>query len=81
MMLHRPQPHAGGSLWVRQALRIEWRFFITDQAFQHQKAVGGDTQAGVMMETAPVAVFMVSQPQFLLQSLVIAFDPPYGCGA
>ena len=44
--------------------------------FGNQKAVGSNTQSGVMMKPPPAASFKVSQAEFLFQFLVIAFDNP-----
>ena len=43
---------------------------------RHQEAIGGDTECGVMMKTAPTAAFEVSQSEFLFQFFVIPFDDP-----
>ncbi len=40
----------------------------------HQEAVGDDGQTGVMMETAPAAPFIVTEPEILLEVLVVALD-------
>src|SRR5580658_11220124 len=41
-----------------------------------QEPISCNTQSGVMVESAPVTAFKVSQPQLLLQFLVIPFDDP-----
>ena len=43
---------------------------------QHQKPIGGNAKRGVMMKSAPVAAFIMSEPEFLLQFLVVALDAP-----
>lgn len=52
------------------------RRFSTTQALEHEKAVGGDAQGGVMVEAAPVAAFVVREAELGLDVLVIAFDHP-----
>jgi hypothetical protein len=44
--------------------------------FSHQESIGGYTECGVMMETAPAAAFEVAQSEFLFQFFIIAFDDP-----
>ncbi len=44
------------------------------QLLLHQEPVGCDAQAGVVMESAPASAFVVSQPYFLLEVLVVALD-------
>ena len=51
-------------------------FFTAAQALQGQKAIGGDAQAGVVMEAGPVASFVVTQPEFLLEFQVVPLDAP-----
>ena len=41
-----------------------------------QEPVSCDAQGGVMVKTAPTPSFIVTQPQLLLQFLIIAFDDP-----
>src|ERR1700731_4161645 len=45
-------------------------------SFGDQKAVGGNTEGGMVVEAAPPAPFIITKPEFLLQLLIIAFDPP-----
>src|ERR1041385_343101 len=47
----------------------------------NEEPISGDAQSGVMVETAPVTAFKVSQSQLLFQLLVIPFDDPavFGC--
>ena len=42
----------------------------------YQEPVSGDAQSSVMVEPTPVAAFKVSEPEFLFQLLIIAFDNP-----
>jgi hypothetical protein len=42
----------------------------------YQEPIGRNAERGVVMKPAPVAAFKVSQPQLLLQLLVIPFDDP-----
>ena len=46
-----------------------------------QEAVGGDAERGVMMEATPTAPFVVAESEFLLEVLVVPFDPPAQFGA
>ena len=41
-----------------------------------EKALGGDAERGVVMNAAPTAALIVSETEFLLEVLVVAFDPP-----
>ena len=45
-------------------------------ALGHEEAVGCDAEAGVMVEAAPATALIVPETNFLLQFLVVAFDPP-----
>ena len=56
------------------------RVFFIEHAFEHQEAVGGDAQSGVMMEAAPVAAFVEREAEFGLELLLVALDqpPPHG---
>jgi hypothetical protein len=47
----------------------------------YEEPISCNTQGGVMMESAPVTAFKMSQPQLLFQLLVIPLDNPavFGC--
>src|ERR1700726_850318 len=45
-------------------------------SFGDQKAVGGNTEGGMVVEAAPPAPFIITKPELLLQLLIIALDPP-----
>src|SRR5689334_20614762 len=45
-------------------------------ALGHQEPVGGDAQAGVVVEAAPAAALEVAEPELLLQLLEVALDAP-----
>src|SRR5580693_687385 len=47
----------------------------------NEEPISGDAQSGVMVESAPVTAFKVSQSQLLFQLLVITLDDPavFGC--
>src|SRR5580693_4009566 len=45
-------------------------------SFGAQKAVGGNTEGGMVVEAAPPAPFIITKPELLLQLLIIALDPP-----
>lgn len=42
--------------------------------------MGGDTEAGVVLEAPPPSVFVVAQSQFLLEFLIVSLDPPTQLG-
>ena len=42
----------------------------------YEEPISCNTQGGVMMESAPVTAFKMSQPQLLFQLLVIPLDDP-----
>jgi hypothetical protein len=44
--------------------------------FGHQEPIGRDAEGSVMVKTTPASSFIVSQPEFLLQFLVVALDDP-----
>ena len=46
------------------------------EALEEQKPVGRNAQCCVVMKPAPTPTFVVSQPQLLLQILVVTFDAP-----
>src|SRR5580700_7630817 len=45
-------------------------------SFGDQKAVGSNTEGGMVVEAAPPAPFIITKPELLLQLLIIALDPP-----
>lgn len=49
---------------------------MAGESFGEQKAVGGNAQRGVMVKAAPAAPFVVVEPEFLLEFLVVALDAP-----
>ncbi len=70
--------------WVGQAPR-ERSFFTPDlvgvlQPLRQQEAVGGDAESGVVMKAAPATALVLSQPQVLLEILVVALDSPAHLG-
>src|SRR5471030_438500 len=48
--------------------------------FGDQESVGCDAQRGVVMEASPSAPFEMSEPDLLLEFLVVAFDAPAQLG-
>ena len=48
--------------------------FFTPQSFEHEEAVGGNAQGGMMMEAAPVAAFVVREAELGFELLVVALD-------
>src|SRR5450759_493493 len=45
-----------------------------------QESVGRDAESSVMMEASPSAPFIMPEPEFLLEFLVIALDAPAQLG-
>src|SRR5499426_3848810 len=45
-----------------------------------QESVGRNAKGGVMVEAAPSPSFKMSQPDLLLEFLIVAFDPPAQLG-
>ena len=41
-----------------------------------EEAIGGDAQGGMMMKAAPAPALIMSKPEFLLQFLIVALNPP-----
>jgi hypothetical protein len=48
--------------------------------FSDEESVSRDGQRGVMMKSAPAACFIVAEPEFLLQFLIVALNPPAQLG-
>ncbi len=44
--------------------------------FGDQESIGRDRERGVMMKAAPPPSFIMSKPEFLLQFLIVALNPP-----
>jgi len=40
------------------------------------EAVGGDAEAGVVMEASPTSAFEMTEAEILFEFLIVAFDPP-----
>ncbi len=49
---------------------------LVAQALSDEEAVGGDSEAGVMVEAPPASALVVPEPQILLEVLVITLDAP-----
>ena len=45
-----------------------------------QEAVGGDAKAGMMVEAAPAAAFVMTEADLLPEVLIVALDPPTQLG-
>ena len=50
------------------------------QAPGNEKAVGRNTQRGVMMEALPAPPFVVREPELLIEFLVVPLDAPAHLG-
>src|ERR1700737_3560917 len=51
-------------------------FFTAAEMLQHEKSIGSDAQACVMMKAAPIASFVMTQADFLLEFPVVALNAP-----
>ena len=51
-------------------------FFSPGQPLQHQETISRDTQACVMMESSPVASFVMADADLLLEFPVVPLDAP-----
>ena len=51
-----------------------------DFSLGDQESVGRNAKGGVMVEAAPFPSFKMSQPDLLLEFLIVAFDPPSQLG-
>src|SRR5665213_3467472 len=51
-------------------------FGAAGKARAHQEAIGGDAQGSVVVKATPVAPLIVTEPEFLLQFLIVALDAP-----
>ena len=84
-MAFRPQRQIlwADNLCVRQIARTAWRdeFLRGNRVpLGDQESVGCDTQRGMMVEAPPSSPFEMSQPNFLLEFLIVALDPPSQLG-
>src|SRR5208337_3206659 len=68
--------------WISRRVcgRVHPEVFFTPQAFQGQESVRQHHQRYVMMPATPTAAFVVIQPQFLLELLIVLFDLPPAFG-
>ena len=51
-------------------------FFTARESLQHEKSIGRDAQARMMMKAAPIAPFVMTETDFLLEFAVVALDAP-----
>src|ERR1700693_2682738 len=51
-------------------------FFTTGETLQHQESIGSETQARMMMKAAPIAPFVMTETDFLLEFPVVTLDAP-----
>jgi hypothetical protein len=69
-----------GNLWERQVAGTAGRHQVLRGGNRlplgDQESVGRDAQRGVMVEAAPPAAFEMSEPDLLLELLIIALDTP-----
>src|SRR3954471_16296647 len=77
-MAFRPHRDALGaaSPGIAQALGVGSALEGEKTSLRHEEAIGRNAQGGVMMKAAPAASFIMIEPQFLLEVLVIPLNPP-----
>ena len=51
-------------------------FFTAGEVLQHEKSIGSDAQARMMMKASPIASFVMTKTDFLLEFPVVALDAP-----
>src|SRR5271157_58951 len=66
--------------WISRRVcgRVHPEVFFAPQPFQGQEGMRQHDQGDMMMPTCPTAAFVMIQPQFLLELLIILFDLPAG---
>src|SRR3954470_6359850 len=81
-MAFRPHRDALGaaSPGVAQALGVGSVLRGKKTSLRHEEAIGRKAQGGVMMKAAPTASFIMIEPEFLLEVLIIPRDPPAQLG-
>ncbi len=62
--------------WVRQVRAVQHGQRGKTAPLRDMKAIGGDTEGGVLVKSSPTSALKVSETQFLFEFLVIAFDDP-----
>src|SRR3954462_6379812 len=77
-MAFRPHRDALGaaSRRVAQALGVGIALEGEKTSLANEEAIGRNAQGGVMMKAAPAPSFIMIEPQFLLEVLVIPLNPP-----
>ena len=75
-----------GAAWPKMARRaeacaVEVASGGKSTAFGDQKAIGGDTERGMMVEDAPGTALEVVESQFLLEFLEVALNAPAQLGS
>src|SRR3954463_9086168 len=81
-MAFRPNRDALGSasLGVARALGVGIARRGEKTSLANEEAIGRNAQGGVMMKAAPAPPFIMIEPQFLLEILIIPLDPPAQLG-
>jgi len=72
-----------GNRWEWQASGVALRYEVLGgnrPPLGDQESVGRDAESSVMMEASPSAPFIMPEPEFLLEFLVIALDAPAQLG-
>src|SRR4051794_33404504 len=77
-MAFRPHRDALGaaSPGIAQALGVGSALEGEKTSLRHEEAIGRKAQGGVMMKAAPTASFIMIEPKFLLEVLIIPLNPP-----
>src|SRR4051795_1505591 len=81
-MAFRPNRDALGSasLGVARALGVGIARQGGKTSLANEEAIGRNAQGGVMMKAAPAASFIMVEPKFLLEILIIPLNPPAQLG-
>src|SRR3954466_14467062 len=81
-MAFRPHRDALGaaSPGIAQALGVGSALEGEKTSLANEEAIGRNAQGGVMMKAAPAASFIMIEPKFLLEILIIPLNPPAQLG-
>src|SRR5262249_441126 len=74
--LRSPRPELGGYRGGASPKMADVGWGGQPAPFRHQEAICGNAQGGVVVKSPPVAAFVVSQPEFPFEFLIIALDHP-----
>src|SRR3954463_12208102 len=71
---------AAASRGVAQALGVGRARQGEKTSLANEEAIGRNAQGGMMMKAAPAASFVMVEPKFLLEILIIPLNPPAQLG-